>query len=65
MASPHEKKEFDSWHKALSENKLKPEQLVVLQNMVDSGQFTSLERAAQFLDWQETVIDPDEHMYGH
>jgi hypothetical protein len=64
MALPHEKKEFDSWFQALSENKLKPEQLAVLQNMVDEGQAESLERAAELLDWQETVIDPLEHMYG-
>ena len=29
------------------------------------GQVENLERAAHLLDWQETVIDPDEHMYGH
>ena len=65
MATPHEKKEFDSWHRALKESKLKPEQLAVLQKMVDDGEVDSLARAAQLLDWQETVIDPDEHMYGH
>jgi hypothetical protein len=64
MASPHEKKEFDSWHKALKDNKLKPKQLAVLQKMVDEGQVETLERAALLLDWQESVIDPDEHMYG-
>ena len=64
MADPHEKKEFDSWHRALKEKKLKPKQLAVLQKMVDDGQAVSLERAAQLLDWEETVIDPDEHMYG-
>lgn len=64
MAIPHAKKEFDSWHRALKENKLKPEQLAVLQKMVDEGEADNLVRAAQLLDWQETVIDPDEHMYG-
>jgi hypothetical protein len=64
MASPHEKKEFDSWHRALKDNKLKPEQLAVLQKMVDEGQVETLESAALLLDWQESVIDPDEHMYG-
>lgn len=64
MALPHEKKEFDSWHLALKENKLKPKQLAVLQKMVDEGEADNLERAAQLLDWQETVLDPDEHMYG-
>ena len=37
MALPNEKREFDSWHRALSENKLKPEQVKVLQEMVDKG----------------------------
>ena len=65
MASPHEKKEFESWHRALKAGTLTPDQLAVLQTMVDEGQAENLERAAQLLDWQETVIDPDEHMYGH
>ena len=64
MAVPQEKKEFESWLRALSENKLTPVQLAVLQDMVDEGQAKTLEHAAQLLDWQETVIDPDEHMYG-
>lgn len=64
MARPNEKKEFDSWHKALQENKLKPDQLAVLQKMIEEGEAETLEKAAQLLDWQETVIDPDEHMYG-
>jgi hypothetical protein len=64
MARPNEKKEFDSWHRALQENKLKPDQLAVLQKMIDDGEAESLEKAAQLLDWQETVIDPDEHLYG-
>ena len=65
MASPHEKKEFESWYRALMTDALTPEQLAVLQNMVDEGQVENLARAAQLLDWQDTVIDPDEHMYGH
>jgi hypothetical protein len=64
MARIDEQSEFDSWHRALQENKLKPKQLAVLQKMVDDGQADSLERAAQLLDWQDTVIDPLEHMYG-
>ena len=64
MASPHEKKEFESWLRALSQHQLEPEQVAVLQQMVDEGEAESLEKAAQLLDWQETVIDPDEHMYG-
>ncbi len=65
MASPHEKKEFESWYRALMMDKLKPAQLTVLQTMVDEGQAENLERAAQLLDWQDTVINPDEHMYGY
>lgn len=65
MASPHEKKEFESWYRALTVGALTPGQLAVLRTMVDEGQAENLERAAQLLDWQETVIDPDEHMYGH
>jgi predicted alpha-1,6-mannanase (GH76 family) len=65
MASPHEKKEFESWYRALLAGKLTPSQLMVLQTMVDEGQAKNLERAAQLLDWQESVIDPDEHMYGY
>lgn len=64
MADPHEKKAFASWHRALIENRLSLEQVALLQDMVDEGQADSLEQAAQLLDWQETVIDPDEHMYG-
>jgi hypothetical protein len=64
MATPYEKKEFDSWHRALLKNKLKAEQLATLQKMVDEGEAETLERAALLLDWQETVVDPDEHMYG-
>jgi hypothetical protein len=32
--------------------------------MVESGEAATLEAAADRLDWQETVVDPDEHMYG-
>ncbi len=64
MASPHERKEFESWQRALSQHQLEPEQVAVLQQMVDDDEVDSLEKAAQMLDWQETVIDPDEHMYG-
>ncbi len=64
MAAPGENKEFDSWQQALAEHKLKPEQVTILREMVDKGQVENLEAAAKFLDWQESVIDPDEHMYG-
>jgi len=64
MAIPQEKNEFESWQQALQENKLKPAQVAVLQSMVDQGQAEDLLKAAQLLDWQETVIDPLEHLYG-
>ena len=64
MSTPGEIKEFESWHQALAKKELKPQQLAVLQEMVDTGQAESLEAAANFLDWQDRVIDPDEHMYG-
>ena len=32
MASPHEKKEFESWYQALMTDVLTPEQLAVLQS---------------------------------
>ena len=55
---------FRSWHVALAEHKLEPEQLAVLQRMVSEGEAETLEAAAAMLDWQDGVINPDEHMYG-
>ena len=64
MAIPQEINEFDSWNRALSDGKLNPDQVAVLQKMVDDGESKTLKAAAQFLDWQQTVINPLEHMYG-
>ena len=64
MALPTDKREFESWRRALAAEELTPEQLKVLQDIVDSGQSKNIESAAQMLDWQDGVIDPDEHMYG-
>ena len=64
MTGHGEKKAFESWQQALAGNKLTPQQVAVLQEMVDTGRAENLEAAAKFLDWQESVIDPDEHMYG-
>ncbi len=64
MAASSESKEFESWQKALAENKLEPLQMTTLQEIVDAGQAESLEEAAKLLDWQERAIDSDEHMYG-
>ncbi len=65
MASIGEESEFESWVLALKAGTLTEAQIVVLQGMVDDGEADSLERAAQRLDWQESVIDPTDHMYGH
>jgi len=65
MASIGEDREFESWVIALKAGTLTKEQIAVLQGMVDDGETKSLEDAAQRLDWQETVIDPTDHMYGH
>ena len=59
-----EEAQFKSWRRALAENRLTPDQLAVLQKMVEDGLAETMEAAAAFLDWQDTVIQPDEHMYG-
>ena len=64
MAFIHDQREFDSWVQALQTGLLTPVQLAVLQAMVADGEADTLARAAQLLDWQESVIDSDEHMYG-
>ena len=64
MASISETREFSSWVQALAAGILTPEQLATLQSVVDDGQAPDLKREAQLLDWQETVIDPEEHMRG-
>lgn len=64
MASVHDEREFNSWLQALQEQKLSPEQIAVLQQIVDQGKAETLDRAAYLLDWQESVIDPVEHLYG-
>ena len=55
---------FKSWVVALRENLLNPEQLNVLQEIVDEGKVDTLDRAAQLLDWHEMMIDRPQHMYG-
>jgi hypothetical protein len=64
MTNQAEPEHFRSWQRALAENKLTPEQLRTLQDMVDSGQVDSVETAAKMLDWQDGVIAPEEHMRG-
>ena len=56
--------QFKSWRLALAANRLTPDQIAVLQKMVEDGEANSIEAAAAKLDWQDTVIHPDEHMYG-
>jgi hypothetical protein len=63
MDSPIERP-FKSWQRALADNALSPEQLKVLQDMVGSENVDSIETAAKMLDWQDSIIHPDEHMYG-
>jgi hypothetical protein len=55
---------FSSWRQALAANLLTRDQLAVLEKMVEDGEAESVEAAAARLDWQDTVIQPDEHMYG-
>jgi hypothetical protein len=38
--------------------------LRVLEEMVEKGEVDSVETAAKMLDWQDSVINPEEHMYG-
>jgi len=65
MAQIHERHEFNSWVIALEAEALTPEQLAVLQEMVNEGKVANLKTAAHFLDWQEEAMDGIEHFYGH
>jgi hypothetical protein len=60
---PHDS-QFKSWRQALAEQRLTQDQLAVLERMVEDGEADTIEAAAARLDWQDTVINPDEHMYG-
>jgi len=55
---------FRSWRQALEQGQLTRDQLAVLEKMVEDGEAETVEAAAARLDWQDTVIMPDEHMYG-
>jgi hypothetical protein len=59
-----EESQFKSWRQALAEKRLTQDQLAVLEKMVQDGEADSIEAAAARLDWQDTVINPEEHMYG-
>jgi hypothetical protein len=65
MDTSKENEGFKSWRLALENGKLSAEQLAVLKDMVEKHQAETLEAAAVMLDWQDSVIDPPEHMYGH
>jgi hypothetical protein len=65
MARIDENQEFSSWHLALQTGVLTEMQISTLQQLVDDGKADSLEEAARFLDWRDSVIDPTEHFYGH
>lgn len=62
--SSSEGSQFNSWRQALADNLLTADQLAVLTKMVEDGEADSVEAAAARLDWQDTVIHPEEHMYG-
>lgn len=64
MTTPAENEGFKSWRQALAAQQLTPQQLAVLEEMVRDSKADSVEAAAAMLDWQESVIHPDEHMYG-
>ncbi len=65
MARIDEKEEFSSWLLALQADQLTETQKATLQQLVDDGKAATLEEAARYLDWQDSVIDPTEHFYGH
>ena len=64
MDNPNEDEGFRSWRQALERGILSDQQLAVLKDMVASHQAETIEAAAIMLDWQDSVIDPPEHMYG-
>lgn len=64
MGQPWDKRDFPSWLRALAAGQLTPEQLRTLDVMVEAGEAEDRKAAAARLDWQDTIIDPDEHMYG-
>jgi len=64
MGKPWDKREFVSWERALESGKLGSDQIETLDRMVAAGEAQTRKEAAQRLDWLDTVLDPDEHMYG-
>ena len=65
MARIDEKQEFESWLLAYRAGILSESQISTLRQLIDEGKAEDLEGAARYLDWQDSVIDPTEHFYGH
>ena len=61
---PLPREQFSSWQSALEQSILRPQQVAVLEAMVDDRQANTLDEAASILDLQETIIHPPEHMWG-
>jgi hypothetical protein len=61
---PLPREQFSSWQSALQQGLLKPNQVAVLQAMVEERQAKTLDEAASILDLQEIIIHPPEHMRG-
>jgi len=64
MENTPDKGKFTSWRLALDQDALTNEQLAVLDEMVSEGQAENREAAASMLDWQDSIINKPEHMYG-
>jgi hypothetical protein len=55
---------IQSWRQALDQGLLTVEQLALLDQMVTEGQAEDRQAAASMLDWQDTIINKPEHLYG-
>ncbi len=64
MPDPANNEVFASWRRALAEQKLSPQQLEILEDMVSQGQAKSVEAAAEMCDWRDNILNPEEHMWG-
>ena len=64
MEDTSNQSQFKSWRQALEQGQLTREQMAILEDMVKEGHADSLETAASMLDWQDSIINKPEHMYG-
>lgn len=64
MEDTSDKGRITSWRVALDQEMLTSQQIAVLDEMVKEGQADSRESAASMLDWQDSIINKPEHMYG-